>query len=83
MNWTRMSFRGELLNNILVSFVTNSQGMGDRAYVVPKDLTTLNSKRNFEKAIEEWMRGQVAYYKYLRGGEQHELTFRNCSLRLL
>jgi len=64
-----MNFRGEMLNNTLVSLVTYSQRMGDRAYVVPKDLTTLNSKRNFEKLIEEWMRVQVAYYKYLRGGE--------------
>ena len=64
-----MSFHGEILINMLMSLVTYSQGMGDRAYVVPKDLTTLNSKRKFEKAIEEWMRGQVAYYKYLRGGE--------------
>ncbi|KAL9713252.1 hypothetical protein Ac2012v2_004492 [Leucoagaricus gongylophorus] len=45
--------------------------MGDRAYIVPNDLTALKSfreKRNLEKTIEEWMRGQVAYYKYLRGG---------------
>jgi len=64
-----MSFHGEILINTLMSLVTYSQSMGDRAYVVPKDLTTLNSKRKFEKAIEEWMQGQVAYYKYLRGGE--------------
>ncbi|KXN81855.1 Putative acyl-coenzyme A synthetase [Leucoagaricus sp. SymC.cos] len=42
-----------------------------RAYVTPSDLRILNSlerKQAFEKSIDEWMRGQVAYYKYLRGG---------------
>jgi hypothetical protein len=49
---------------------------GDRAYIVPSDLTILKSlqgKRKFEKTMEGWMRGQVAYYKYLRGGELHGL----------
>lgn len=42
-----------------------------RAYVVPSDITILGSlgeKRHFEKTVEQWMRSQVAYYKYLRGG---------------
>ncbi|EKM79749.1 hypothetical protein AGABI1DRAFT_119847 [Agaricus bisporus var. burnettii JB137-S8] len=42
-----------------------------RAYVVPTDLSILESpgkKAMFEKSVEAWIRGQVAYYKYLRGG---------------
>lgn len=50
---------------------------GDRAYIVPSDLAILRSlggKRKFEKTVEAWMRSQVAYYKYLRGGKLHELN---------
>lgn len=53
----------------------------DRAYVVPTDSNILKSpgeKLMFEKNIEVWIKGQVAYYKYLRGGACHELNDGRC-----
>ncbi|KAJ3570650.1 hypothetical protein NP233_g4267 [Leucocoprinus birnbaumii] len=63
----------ELIADVGVIGVVNEFDHNElpRAYIVPSDLTILKSlgeKRRFEKAVEKWVKGQVAYYKYLRGG---------------